>query len=66
MLFQLFKFFQGISSLAAITGLYMFSRRMILPRRAKIAIGLLTAMAYGQVSNQSAQKHVNPVYYSSV
>ncbi|XP_010742790.3 heme A synthase COX15 [Larimichthys crocea] len=40
----------GISSLAAITGLYMFSRRMILPRRAKIAIGLLTAMAYGQVA----------------
>ncbi|KAM9364573.1 heme A synthase COX15 [Pholidichthys leucotaenia] len=39
----------GISSLAAITGLYLFSRRMILPRRAKIAIDLLTAMAYTQV-----------------
>lgn len=40
----------AISSLTAITGLYLFSRRMILPRRAKIAIGLLTAMAYGQVA----------------
>uniref|UniRef100_A0A7N6ALG1 Cytochrome c oxidase assembly homolog 15 (yeast) n=1 Tax=Anabas testudineus TaxID=64144 RepID=A0A7N6ALG1_ANATE len=39
----------GISSLAAITGLYLFSRRMLLPRRAKIAISLLAAMAYGQV-----------------
>uniref|UniRef100_A0A7N8XRL9 Cytochrome c oxidase assembly protein COX15 homolog n=1 Tax=Mastacembelus armatus TaxID=205130 RepID=A0A7N8XRL9_9TELE len=40
----------GISSLTAITGLYLFSRRMVLPRRAKIAISLLTAMAYGQVA----------------
>uniref|UniRef100_A0A8C6NLE2 Cytochrome c oxidase assembly homolog 15 (yeast) n=1 Tax=Nothobranchius furzeri TaxID=105023 RepID=A0A8C6NLE2_NOTFU len=40
----------GISSLAAITGLYLFSRRMVLPRRAKVAIGLLAAMAYTQVA----------------
>lgn len=39
----------GIGSLTAITGLYLFSRRMILPRRAKMAISLLTAMAYTQV-----------------
>ncbi|KAI3363193.1 hypothetical protein L3Q82_011826, partial [Scortum barcoo] len=40
----------AISSLTAITGLYMFSRKMMLPRRAKIAISALTAMAYGQVA----------------
>ncbi|KAG7314074.1 hypothetical protein KOW79_022570 [Hemibagrus wyckioides] len=40
----------GISSLAAITGLYIFSRRMQLPRRAKMAISCLTAMAYTQVA----------------
>lgn len=40
----------AISSLTAITGLYMFSRKMVLPRRAKIAISLLTAMAYSQVA----------------
>ncbi|XP_034537148.1 cytochrome c oxidase assembly protein COX15 homolog [Notolabrus celidotus] len=40
----------AVSSLTAITGLYMFSRRMMLPKRAKIAISLLTAMAYGQVA----------------
>lgn len=40
----------GISTLTAITGLYLFSRRMMLPKRAKIAISLLTAMAYGQVA----------------
>lgn len=40
----------AISSLAAITSLYLFSRRMMLPKRAKIAISLLTAMAYGQVA----------------
>ncbi|CDQ61062.1 unnamed protein product [Oncorhynchus mykiss] len=40
----------AISSLTAITGLYMFSRRMMLPRRAKIAISCLTAMAYAQVA----------------
>ncbi|XP_053189325.1 cytochrome c oxidase assembly protein COX15 homolog [Scomber japonicus] len=40
----------GISSVTAITGLYLFSRRMVLPRRARIAIGLLAAMAYGQVA----------------
>ncbi|XP_056326541.1 cytochrome c oxidase assembly protein COX15 homolog [Danio aesculapii] len=39
----------GIGSLTAITGLYLFSRRMILPRRAKMAISCLTAMAYTQV-----------------
>lgn len=46
---------QAMSSLAAITGLYMFSRKMVLPRRAKIAISLLTAMAYTQVSDQSTR-----------
>uniref|UniRef100_A0A3Q0T4P3 Cytochrome c oxidase assembly homolog 15 (yeast) n=1 Tax=Amphilophus citrinellus TaxID=61819 RepID=A0A3Q0T4P3_AMPCI len=40
----------GITSLTAITGLYLFSRRMMLPRRAKIAISLLAAMAYTQVA----------------
>ncbi|XP_028844453.1 heme A synthase COX15 isoform X1 [Denticeps clupeoides] len=40
----------GIGSLAAITGLYLFSRRMHLPKRARIAIGCLTAMAYTQVA----------------
>ncbi|XP_042358321.1 cytochrome c oxidase assembly protein COX15 homolog [Plectropomus leopardus] len=40
----------AISSLTAITGLYLFSRRMLLPRRAKIAISVLAAMAYGQVA----------------
>ncbi|KAI7805488.1 Cox15 protein [Triplophysa rosa] len=39
----------GISTLTAITGLYLFSRRMFLPRRTRIAIGCLTAMAYTQV-----------------
>lgn len=48
--------FQAMSSLAAITGLYMFSRKMVLPRRAKLAISLLTAMAYTQVSCQSSKK----------
>ncbi|XP_076017003.1 heme A synthase COX15 isoform X2 [Genypterus blacodes] len=40
----------AISSLVAITGLYLFSRRTVLPRRTKIAISLLAAMAYGQVA----------------
>ncbi|KAM9344806.1 heme A synthase COX15 [Symphorus nematophorus] len=40
----------AISSLAAITGLYLFSRRMVLPRRAKVAITVLAAMAYTQVA----------------
>ncbi|TRY91588.1 hypothetical protein DNTS_021754 [Danionella cerebrum] len=40
----------GISSLAAISGLFLFSRRMLLPRRAKMAIGCLTAMAWTQVA----------------
>lgn len=44
---------QGITSLTAITGLYLFSRRMMLPRRAKIAISLLAAMAYTQVGWQT-------------
>ncbi|CAG09358.1 unnamed protein product, partial [Tetraodon nigroviridis] len=39
----------GTSALAAITGLYLFSRKMVLPRRARLAIGLLTSMAYLQV-----------------
>ncbi|KAL4641038.1 hypothetical protein GN956_G11339 [Arapaima gigas] len=39
----------GITTVAAITGLYMFSRRMMLPRRVKIALGCLLAMAYTQV-----------------
>ncbi|XP_037541448.1 cytochrome c oxidase assembly protein COX15 homolog isoform X1 [Nematolebias whitei] len=39
----------GITSLAAITGLYLFSRRMMLPKRAKVAVSLLAAMAYTQV-----------------
>ncbi|XP_073338581.1 heme A synthase COX15 [Pagrus major] len=40
----------AMSSLTAITGLYLFSRRMVLPRRAKMAISLLAAMAYAQVA----------------
>ncbi|XP_051506863.1 cytochrome c oxidase assembly protein COX15 homolog isoform X2 [Myxocyprinus asiaticus] len=40
----------GICSLTAITGLYLFSRRMHLPPRTKTAIGCLTAMAYTQVA----------------
>uniref|UniRef100_A0A671YIQ0 Cytochrome c oxidase assembly homolog 15 (yeast) n=1 Tax=Sparus aurata TaxID=8175 RepID=A0A671YIQ0_SPAAU len=40
----------AISSLTAITGLYLFSRRMVLPRRARMAINLLTTMAYAQVA----------------
>ncbi|XP_031435448.1 cytochrome c oxidase assembly protein COX15 homolog [Clupea harengus] len=40
----------AVSSLAAITGLYFYSRRVHLPRRAKIAISCLTAMAYTQVA----------------
>uniref|UniRef100_I3JST3 Cytochrome c oxidase assembly homolog 15 (yeast) n=1 Tax=Oreochromis niloticus TaxID=8128 RepID=I3JST3_ORENI len=43
-------FGMGITSLTAITGLYLFSRRMMLPKRAKIAISLLAAMAYTQVA----------------
>lgn len=40
----------AISSLAAITGLFFYSRRVHLPRRAKIAISCLTAMVYSQVA----------------
>lgn len=43
-------YFQGTSALAAITGLYLFSRKLVLPRRARLAISLLTSMAYLQVS----------------
>ncbi|XP_015203353.2 heme A synthase COX15 [Lepisosteus oculatus] len=39
----------GIGSVAAITGLYLFSRRMALPRRARMAMTSLLAMAYLQV-----------------
>ncbi|KAI1894336.1 hypothetical protein AGOR_G00114760 [Albula goreensis] len=39
----------GISTVSAITGLFLFARKMRLPRRAKLAIGCLTAMAYTQV-----------------
>ncbi|KPP68988.1 COX15 protein-like [Scleropages formosus] len=39
----------GICTVTAITGLYLFSRRMVLPRRAKIALSCLLAMAYAQV-----------------
>ncbi|OCT70129.1 cytochrome c oxidase assembly protein COX15 homolog [Xenopus laevis] len=40
----------GISSVAAITGLYYFSRRVPLPRRAKLALNSLIAVAYLQVT----------------
>ncbi|XP_056465248.1 cytochrome c oxidase assembly protein COX15 homolog [Gadus chalcogrammus] len=40
----------AVSSLTAITGLYAYSRRVALPRRARVAISLLTAMAYSQVA----------------
>uniref|UniRef100_A0A8C5FMR1 Cytochrome c oxidase assembly homolog 15 (yeast) n=1 Tax=Gadus morhua TaxID=8049 RepID=A0A8C5FMR1_GADMO len=40
----------AVSSLTAITGLYVYSRRVALPRRARVAISLLTAMAYSQVA----------------
>ncbi|XP_018621678.2 heme A synthase COX15 isoform X2 [Scleropages formosus] len=39
----------GICTVTAITGLYLFSRRMVLPRRSKIALSCLLAMAYAQV-----------------
>lgn len=38
----------AISSVAAITGLYLFSRRIPLPRRTRIALTSLLAMAYMQ------------------
>ncbi|XP_075468421.1 heme A synthase COX15 isoform X2 [Ascaphus truei] len=40
----------GISSVAAITGLYYFSRKIPLPRRAKLALNSLIAVAYMQVT----------------
>lgn len=50
---------QGTSALAAITGLYLFSRKMVLPRRAKLAISLLTSMAYLQVRRQPSHTHTD-------
>ncbi|XP_072281322.1 heme A synthase COX15 isoform X2 [Pyxicephalus adspersus] len=40
----------GISSVAAITGLYFYSRRIPLPRRARLAVNSLLAVAYLQVT----------------
>ncbi|KAM8924180.1 heme A synthase COX15 [Pelodytes ibericus] len=40
----------GISSVAAITGLYFVSRKVPLPRRAKLALNSLIAVAYMQVT----------------
>ncbi|KAM4636772.1 heme A synthase COX15 isoform 1-T1 [Discoglossus pictus] len=40
----------GISSVAAITGLYYFSRSVPLPRRARLAVNSLIAVAYLQVT----------------
>ncbi|XP_063289646.1 cytochrome c oxidase assembly protein COX15 homolog [Pelobates fuscus] len=40
----------GISSVAAITGLYYVSRKVPLPRRAKLALNSLIAVAYLQVT----------------
>lgn len=54
-------YFQGTSALAAITGLYLFSRKMVLPRRAKLAISLLTSMAYLQVRWQPSNKRRDSV-----
>lgn len=48
-----FFLLQAVASLTAVTGLYLFSRRMVLPRRTKIAIGVLAAMAYTQVYFQT-------------
>ncbi|XP_036402193.1 cytochrome c oxidase assembly protein COX15 homolog [Megalops cyprinoides] len=39
----------AIGTVTAITGLFLYSRKMRLPQRAKIAISCLTAMAYLQV-----------------
>lgn len=40
----------GISSVAAITALYFYSRRIPLPRRARLAVNSLIAVAYLQVT----------------
>ncbi|XP_075072062.1 heme A synthase COX15 isoform X2 [Mixophyes fleayi] len=40
----------GISSVAAVTGLYYYSRRIPLPRRARLAVNSLIAVAYLQVT----------------
>ncbi|XP_066457217.1 heme A synthase COX15 [Eleutherodactylus coqui] len=40
----------GISSVAAITGLYYYSRKLPLPRRARLAMNSLFAVAYLQVT----------------
>ncbi|XP_023678289.1 heme A synthase COX15 [Paramormyrops kingsleyae] len=39
----------GIATVTAITGLYLFSRKLLLPRRAKMALSCLLAVAYAQV-----------------
>ncbi|XP_066549127.1 heme A synthase COX15 isoform X2 [Amia ocellicauda] len=39
----------GIGTVAAITGLYLFSRRIALPRRTRLALTSLLTMAYMQV-----------------
>lgn len=39
---------QGITSITAITGLYFLSRRVPLPRRTRVAVGTLLALAYTQ------------------
>ncbi|XP_043837946.1 cytochrome c oxidase assembly protein COX15 homolog isoform X2 [Dromiciops gliroides] len=39
----------GITTVTAITGLYFLSRRIPLPRRAKMAVATLLAVAYAQV-----------------
>nr|XP_036857128.1 cytochrome c oxidase assembly protein COX15 homolog isoform X2 [Manis javanica] len=38
----------GITSITAITGLYFLSRRVPLPRRTRVAVGTLLALAYTQ------------------
>ncbi|CAI5775241.1 c oxidase assembly COX15 homolog [Podarcis lilfordi] len=40
----------GVSSVAAITGLYLFSRKIPLPRRTRMAVASLLAVAYLQVT----------------
>lgn len=44
---------QGITSITAITGLYFLSRRVPLPRRTRVAVGTLLALAYTQVLTPS-------------
>nr|XP_006014521.1 PREDICTED: cytochrome c oxidase assembly protein COX15 homolog [Latimeria chalumnae] len=42
----------GVGTVTAITALYLFARRMPLPRRTRMALTSLLAMAYFQVSEQ--------------